>query len=98
MYNSFKFLFENFHIKPWCDCNNEQRLDLYNGLLLLPNYDKLFDKGYISFDSKGHLISSRLLDKEVKGILGIKDGLSLRKLDDKHVEYLRYHNDYRFMG
>lgn len=86
------------HIKPWCDCNNIQRLDFYNGLLLLPNYDKLFDKGYISFDSKGHLISSRLLDKEVKDILGIKDGMSLRKLDDKHLEYLKYHNEYRFMG
>lgn len=86
------------HIKPWCDCNNVQRLDLYNGLLLLPNYDKLFDKGYISFDSKGKLICSRLLDKDVKEVLGITDGLSLRKLDDKHKDYLKYHNEYCFMG
>lgn len=85
------------HIKPWCDCCNTERLDLYNGLLLLPNYDKLFDKGYISFNTNGKLISSRLLDKDVKEILGITDGLSLRKLDDKHKVYLKYHNECCFM-
>lgn len=86
------------HIKPWRDCNNVQRLDLYNGLLLLPNYDKLFDKGYISFDMNGKLLSSHLLDKDVKEILGITNGLSLRKLDDKHKKYLKYHNEHCFMG
>ena len=35
------------HIKPWRVSNNNERLDVYNGLLLLPNLDKLFDKGYI---------------------------------------------------
>lgn len=85
------------HIKPWCESDNEQRLDVYNGLLLLPNYDRLFDKGYISFDTKGNLICSRLLEKETKELLGITDGLSLRKLDDKHLEYLKYHNDNCFM-
>ena len=29
------------HIKPWRDADNQERLDAYNGLLLLPNYDKL---------------------------------------------------------
>ena len=51
------------HIKPWRDADNQERLDAYNGLLLLPNYDKLFDLGYISFNSKGKIMYSRLLDK-----------------------------------
>jgi len=34
----------------------------------------------------------------VKEVLGITDGLSLRKLDDKHKDYLKYHNEYCFMG
>ena len=51
------------HIKPWRDADNQERLDPYNGLLLLPNYDKLFDLGYISFNSKGKIMYSRLLDK-----------------------------------
>jgi len=35
------------HIKPWRDGSNEERLDKYNGLLLVPNLDSAFDKGYI---------------------------------------------------
>ena len=44
------------HIKPWRVSDNHQRLDVFNGLLLLPNYDRLFDKGYISFDDDGKII------------------------------------------
>lgn len=51
------------HIKPWRDADNQERLDTYNGLLLLPNYDKLFDLGYISFTQAGKIMYSRLLDK-----------------------------------
>ncbi|MCC6242249.1 MAG: HNH endonuclease, partial [Gemmatimonadaceae bacterium] len=36
------------HIKPWRMSNNEERLDPSNGLLLLPQYDHLFDAGFIS--------------------------------------------------
>lgn len=39
------------HIKPWSQSNNQEWLDVNNGLLLCPNHDALFDKGiiYISF-------------------------------------------------
>ena len=30
------------HIKPWRKSNNQERLDVFNGLLLTPNLDKLF--------------------------------------------------------
>lgn len=39
------------HIKPWKFSNNLERLDENNGLLLSPTYDKLFDKGFISFNN-----------------------------------------------
>lgn len=39
------------HIKPWRCSNNIERLDVYNGLLLIPNLDSAFDYGYISFDN-----------------------------------------------
>ena len=32
------------HIKPWRDCDNSERLDGANGLLLSPHVDKLFDR------------------------------------------------------
>ncbi|MCX2573643.1 HNH endonuclease [Pedobacter sandarakinus] len=37
------------HIQPWRKRVNQERIDPYNGLLLLPNYDKVFDKGLIKF-------------------------------------------------
>lgn len=49
------------HIKPWRIASNEERLDVYNGLLLTPNYDKLFDLGFISFDNNGMILFSKEL-------------------------------------
>ena len=68
------------HIKPWRDADNQERLDPYNGLLLLPNYDKLFDLGYISFNSKGKIMYSRLLDKFDRETIGLTNNLHLVKL------------------
>lgn len=47
------------HIKAWADCdpNSEERLDPYNGLLLTPNLDKLFDRGFISFSNEGAMLT-----------------------------------------
>ena len=44
------------HIKPWRDCDHQERLDGANGLLLSPHVDKLFDRHWISFDRDGQLI------------------------------------------
>lgn len=46
------------HLKPWRDSNNEERLDGENGLLLTPNIDHLFDRGFIGFEDSGVLIIS----------------------------------------
>lgn len=85
------------HIKPWRDADNQERLDPYNGLLLLPNYDKLFDLGYISFNSKGKIMFSRLLDKFDRETIGLTNNLHLVKLEEQHLKYLKYHNDNCFL-
>ena len=85
------------HIKPWRDADNQERLDPYNGLLLLPNYDKLFDLGYISFNSKGKITYSRLLDKFDRETIGLTNNLHLVKLEEQHLKYLKYHNDNCFL-
>ncbi len=37
------------HAKPWAACaSDEERLDVFNGLLLVANLDALFDRGHIS--------------------------------------------------
>ena len=85
------------HIKPWRDADNQERLDPYNGLLLLPHYDKLFDLGYISFNSKGKIMYSRLLDKFDRETIGLTNNLHLVKLEEQHLKYLKYHNDNCFL-
>ena len=85
------------HIKPWRDADNQERLDPYNGLLLLPNDDKLFDLGYISFNSKGKIMYSRLLDKFDRETIGLTNNLQLVKLEEQHLKYLKYHNENCFL-
>lgn len=85
------------HIKPWRDADNQERLDTYNGLLQLPNYDKLFDLGYISFTQMGKIMYSRLLDKFDREAIGLTSDLHLVKLENQHLKYLKYHNENCFL-
>lgn len=80
------------HIKPWRDSTNEERLDRYNGLLLIPNLDTLFDQGFISFNEEGKIMISTNLSKEDRDYLGVKDDFRL-KMFAKTKEYMKYHRD-----
>ena len=44
------------HIKPWKFCNDREKLDGFNGLLLSPHIDHLFDRGHISFADNGRVL------------------------------------------
>jgi putative restriction endonuclease len=81
------------HIKPWKDANNHERLDIYNGLLLPPNYDKLFDKGYISFDRNGKIIISKFFKEDDIRVFNITKREKLIRIEKIHTKYLEYHND-----
>lgn len=83
------------HIKPWRDSSNKERLDTYNGLLLTPSIDKAFDTGFISFNSKGEILISNILEKP--DLLGIKNEMKI-KLEKAHLRYLEYHRDVVFMN
>jgi hypothetical protein len=80
------------HIKPWRDCDNAERLDGENGLLLAPHVDFLFDKGFITFSDDGAVIVSPRADPAALQAMGI-DGTSrpAPPLRDKQRTYLRYH-------
>ena len=86
------------HIMPWRVAKNDQRLDVFNGLLLLPNYDKLFDTGYITFGKDGQIECSRFLDKESQRIIGLNAETRLLKVSPKHAYYLEYHREKVFLG
>jgi len=81
------------HIKPWKDSDNNEKLDIYNGLLLIPNLDKLFDKGYISFDDKGCILFSEYL-KDKEGLF-INKNMKI-KIKNEHKKYLQFHRNYIF--
>ena len=84
------------HIKPWRKSSNFERLDKYNGLLLSPDLDKLFDRGLISFKDNGKmLISSELTVTELSK-LGISTSMRLRKVSEKHKKYLNFHRAHEF--
>jgi hypothetical protein len=79
------------HIKPWSASTDAERLDPYNGLLLVPNLDVAFDSGYISFLDNGKILISSRLHQTAGKIMGIHRNLRLRQVAKKHCLYLEYH-------
>jgi putative restriction endonuclease len=85
------------HIKPWRASTNAERLDPYNGLLLLPQYDALFDAGLITFSNEGSMLLSRALDKVSLLLLGVESKSQLRNVHEAHKPYLSYHRLHIFV-
>lgn len=82
------------HIVSWRTCgNNDERLDLDNGLLLSPNLDKLFDRKMISFSDDGYLLVSPDLDWKDAVALGLHPGMQLRKVPSGILKYLSRHRE-----
>jgi predicted restriction endonuclease len=81
------------HIKPWRVATNEERLDGENGLLLSPNVDFLFDRGFISFDDKGTLLVSPVADKECLRRMGIpiEGATTSGAFSTKQLTFLAFH-------
>jgi len=86
------------HIKPWRDCNNEERLDPHNGLLLSPLYDSAFSSGLVSFDFSGRLILSSAVSNFQWDLLGLRRTAWLEHLKEEHQPYLAYHRQHVFLG
>ena len=81
------------HIKQYSICLDKEKYDVFNGLLLTPNYDKLFDAYLISFDEFGKILISENLIIEDLEKLGVSksDRLLKNKLTQEHVVYLKEH-------
>lgn len=82
------------HMKPWAACDNRERLDVNNGLILSATYDRLFDSGLISFNEHGNLLISKFVSNANRALLSLDSkraysigySISMR-------EYLQYHNE-----
>lgn len=83
------------HIRPWRDSDNSERLDPFNGILLVPNLDAALDEGLITFDETGAVQLSSKLSREDASLLGIRPGLRAA-LTPRHESYLQYHRAHIF--
>lgn len=84
------------HIKPWAKCvDDNERLDVFNGLLLAPHIDALFDGGWISFTDLGKVMVSDALPAEAKLKLGVSDEWSISRLNSRHIPYLSFHRSFQ---
>lgn len=84
------------HIKPWRESTNEERVNPLNSLILTPNYDKLFDRGIISFSpDNGKIILPRIHTHEMWRNLErmhIDDEVHLSHIPEGTDKFLDYHN------
>lgn len=85
------------HIKPWALCeSDEERLDVFNGLLLAPHLDALFDGGWMTVQPDGNLLFSKRLPTQARQLLGVHEGLKVAGLTEAHQHYLNVHREVIF--
>ena len=79
------------HIKPWCECDDAQKLDGDNGLLMAPHIAHLFERGYISFSDSGDLLVSHGLNPVVLDNWHIQLPLNVGEFRPEQCYYLEWH-------
>ncbi len=79
------------HIVPWAECDDAQRLDVHNGLLLSSLWDAAFDSGLLSFADDGTALASRDLSDAARAALGIEQAPRLANPRDVHRANLAAH-------
>lgn len=88
------------HIKPWAASDDFEKTDPYNGYMLSPLIDKLFDRGFITFTENKHVILSDFISpytwKQIK--LTNNTFIQALPMDDKRIEYLKFHHESVFKG
>lgn len=86
------------HIKPWAVSDNDEKLDGFNGLLLSPHVDHLFDRGFISFRDTGDILVSKELNPMILDQWSISKDRNVGVFRSNHSKYLEYHRDSVFQG
>ncbi|MDP2033912.1 MAG: HNH endonuclease [Polaromonas sp.] len=87
------------HSKPWRDSNNEERLNGENGLLLTPDVDLLFDRGFISFEDNGNVLVSPVADRTAMSKMGLTEELlgNVGAFSQGQRTFLQFHRESVFL-
>ena len=86
-----KRLLRASHIKAWRDCDNRERLDGANGLMLAPHVDALFDLALMSFQDDGVMLIRRDLSMEVLRLWAIAPTHDPQPFEYDQCRYLDTH-------
>ena len=88
------------HIKPWAVSTDKEKLDHKNGFMLSPLYDRLFDRGFMTFTEDRKIVLSNWISPANKKRLGVSDGqfIQMLPLDDERKVYLQFHRSSVFKG
>lgn len=78
------------HSKEWKNSSKFEKLDTYNGFLMCPNHDKLYDKHLITFDDEGEIIISKLINTNSRKLLGLDKVLKIQLLPEQK-KYVSFH-------
>ena len=83
------------HIKPWKQSSDKEKTDPKNGLIFTPTYDRLFDRGFITFNDSKELLISNWISETTRRQLNISEGMILDDLPlcNKRKKYLAFHRD-----
>lgn len=88
------------HIKPWAVSSDREKIDHKNGFMLSPLYDRLFDRGFMTFTEDRRIVLSNWLSPANKKRLGVKDGQFVQQLplDSDRARYMEFHRQSVFKG
>jgi putative restriction endonuclease len=83
------------HCKPWRDSTNAERLDGENGLLLTPNADHLFDRGFIGFEDNGDVLISPVAHEDSLARMGLNTLriFNVGSFSQGQRRYLEFHRE-----
>lgn len=79
------------HVVPWAECDDAQRLDVHNGLLLSALWDAALDTGLVSFADDGTVLASLELRAAARTALDLDGAPPLPNLRDAHRANLAAH-------
>lgn len=83
------------HIRPWHRCpENEQRLDPFNGLMLTPTFDRLFDRGLLTFEDNGDVHVTPTVSTSVIHRIGLDTHENVGQFSADQRKYLAYHREH----
>jgi putative restriction endonuclease len=86
------------HIKPWAECGTDaERLDVYNGFLLAPHLDAVFDHGFVTIGDDGVVVFADGLNDDARRLLGLDRAMRIHGLTEEHRAYLSWHRERVFM-